>query len=48
MGATEYQLAQANIARMRGAADSSVMAEMVNHIDKMNALAEFCDGYAWR
>ena len=48
MAATEFQLAQANIARTRGSFDSPTMAGLVARIDEMNTLAESCDGFVWR
>lgn len=48
MPATEYQLAQANVARTRGCFDSPIMAGLVARIEEMNALAESCDGFVWR
>jgi hypothetical protein len=43
-----YQLAQVNIARMRGGADEPVMAGLVSRIAEMNALADGSPGFAWR
>jgi Domain of unknown function (DUF3291) len=42
------QLAQINIARARGAMDTPVMAEFVNALDEINALAESSPGFVWR
>lgn len=42
------QLAQVNIARMKGAIDSPVMADFVANLDHINALAEDSPGFVWR
>lgn len=42
------QLAQVNIARMKGAIDSPVMVDFVANLDRINALAENSPGFVWR
>ncbi|MGS2738818.1 DUF3291 domain-containing protein [Sinomicrobium sp. M5D2P17] len=42
------QLAQVNIARMKGAIDSPVMSDFVANLDRINALAESSTGFVWR
>ncbi len=41
-------LAQFNIARMRGALESPVMKDFRENLDKINALAESSAGFIWR
>jgi mannose-6-phosphate isomerase-like protein (cupin superfamily) len=43
-----YELAQLNVARMKGAKDSAVMKEFVASIDRVNALADAAPGFVWR
>jgi hypothetical protein len=43
-----FQVAQVNIARMRGGANSPVMAGLVTRILEMNALADSSPGFVWR
>jgi hypothetical protein len=43
-----YHLAQVNIARARAPLDSPVMAEFVERLDDINALAESSRGFVWR
>lgn len=43
-----YQLAQINIAKMRDAIDSPLMADFVANLDRINALAEASPGFVWR
>jgi hypothetical protein len=45
---SRYQLAQLNIALMKDAIDSPLMADFVANLDRINALAEQSPGYAWR
>ena len=45
---SRFQLAQINVARMRGPIDSPVMAEFVANLDRVNALAESSPGFVWR
>jgi len=44
----QFQLAQVNIARMRGGLSSPVMERMASRIDGMNQLAEASKGFVWR
>jgi len=44
----EYHLAQVNIARMLAPIDSPVMADFVNNLDRINAIAEKSQGFVWR
>ncbi len=45
----KYQLAQINIARMKGMnIDDPVMKEFVDNLDAVNALAEQSEGFVWR
>ncbi len=48
MESSRRQLAQVNIARMRGHPDVPVMAGMVARMDEMNRLAEQSQGFVWR
>jgi hypothetical protein len=44
-----YQLAQINIARMKGVdINDPIMKEFVENLDKVNALAESSEGFVWR
>lgn len=43
-----FQLAEVNVARMRGARDSEVMREFMAALDEINALAERSPGFVWR
>ncbi|MFZ6814833.1 DUF3291 domain-containing protein [Undibacterium sp. Rencai35W] len=43
-----YELAQLNIAVMKEPLDSPVMADFVANLDRINALAETSEGFAWR
>ncbi|MBZ0281773.1 MAG: DUF3291 domain-containing protein [Anaerolineae bacterium] len=43
-----YHIAQINIARMVAPIDSDVMADFVNNLDQINALAETTTGFVWR
>ncbi len=46
---SEYQIAQINIARIRGVnINDSIMQEFVDNLDKVNALAEESEGFIWR
>lgn len=44
----EYHLAQINIARMLAPADSAVMAEFMDNLERINALADQSPGFVWR
>jgi hypothetical protein len=43
-----HYLAQLNIAKMLAPLDSPVMADFVNNLDRINALAESSEGFVWR
>ena len=43
-----YHLAQVNIAKMLAPIDSSVMADFVNNLDRINGIAEKSPGFVWR
>jgi hypothetical protein len=45
---TSYHLAQLNIAKMKYAAEAPEMAEFMNNLDRINALAEQSPGFIWR
>jgi len=45
---SDFQLAQLNIAVMTKPLDSPVMADFVNNLDRINALAEASPGFVWR
>ncbi|WP_264566405.1 DUF3291 domain-containing protein [Flavobacterium sp. N3904] len=45
----EYQLAEINIARMKGVnIHDPIMKEFVDNLDKVNEIAEKSDGFVWR
>jgi hypothetical protein len=44
----EFHLAQINIGKMLAPIDSSVMADFVANLDRINALAENSEGFVWR
>ena len=45
----KYQLAQINIARMKGVnINDPIMQEFVDNLDKVNDLAESSEGFIWR
>jgi hypothetical protein len=44
----EFHLAQINIGKMLAPIGSSVMAEFVANLDRINALAENSEGFVWR
>jgi hypothetical protein len=44
----DSHLAQVNIGRILAPLDSPVMADFVNNLDKINALAESSQGFVWR
>jgi hypothetical protein len=45
----EYQLAEINIARMKGVAISDpIMKEFVDNLGKVNEIAEQSEGFVWR
>lgn len=43
-----FHLAQVNIARARYSLDDSRMADFMNQLDEINALAEKAPGFVWR
>lgn len=45
---SRFELAQLNIALMKEPLDSPVMAEFVDNLDRINALAESSAGFVWR
>jgi len=46
---SEYQIAQINIARMKGVnINDPVMKEFSNNLDRVNELAESSKGFVWR
>ena len=45
---SKYHLAQVNIARMLAPIDSPVMADFVDNLDRINAIAENSVGFVWR
>jgi hypothetical protein len=45
---SSFQLAQLNIAKMRETLESPLMADFVNNLDRINALAEEASGFVWR
>jgi len=44
----DYHIAQINIARMLAPLTDPVMADFVNNIDRINAIAEQSAGFVWR
>lgn len=44
----EFQLAQINIARLLKPIDHPQIADFVNQLDEINALAEKSEGFVWR
>lgn len=48
MSSNAYHIAQINIGRMTAPLDSPIMAEFVNNLDRINALAESSPGFVWR
>src|SRR5262245_227275 len=45
---SKYELAQLNVALMKEPLTSPTMADFVNNLDRINALAESSPGYVWR
>jgi uncharacterized protein DUF3291 len=43
-----HHLAQLNVGRLRAPQDSPVVAEFMEALDHINALAEGSDGFVWR
>lgn len=48
MADMEAHLAQINIGRLRAPADDPIVAEFMNALDEINALAEASPGFVWR
>ncbi len=48
MPAPSHDLAQLNVGRLRGPVDSPIVAEFMNALDEINALAETSPGFRWR
>lgn len=45
----EYQLAEINVARMKGVnINDPIMKEFVDNLDRVNTLAETSEGFVWR
>ncbi|MDX8352969.1 DUF3291 domain-containing protein [Cognatiyoonia sp. IB215182] len=44
----DWQLAEVNLARLKAPVGSPVVAEFVDALDRVNALAERMDGFVWR
>jgi hypothetical protein len=45
---SQYQLAQLNIATMKGSLESPIMADFVTNIERIYSLAESAPGFVWR
>lgn len=45
---SNYHLAQLNVGIIRAPLESPVMADFVNNLDRINALAESSPGFVWR
>lgn len=45
---SHYELAQLNIAWMKGPLDSPLLADFVANLDRINALADRSPGFVWR
>ena len=46
--AAAYELAQANIARLKAPLDSPRLKDFVEALDPVNAVADVSDGFVWR
>ena len=44
----KYHLAQVNIAKMLAPIDDPIMADFVNNLDRINAIADKAKGFVWR
>lgn len=44
----KFHIAQVNIAAMRGAIDSDIMADFVANLERINAVADATPGFVWR
>ncbi|HKU91681.1 MAG TPA: DUF3291 domain-containing protein [Steroidobacteraceae bacterium] len=45
---SNYQIAQLNVATLKAPLDSPELKDFVDNLDRINALAEGSDGFAWR
>lgn len=45
---SDYQLAQVNIAHMLAPLTDPIMADFINNLDRINALADEATGFVWR
>lgn len=45
---TRYELAQMNVARLRAPLDSPQLADFVDALDRINAIADGSSGFVWR
>ena len=45
---TRYELAQMNVARLRAPLDSPQLADFVDALDRVNAIADGSTGFVWR
>src|SRR5215813_12471394 len=45
---SQYELAQLNIAILKGPLDSPLLADFVANLDRINAVAEVSPGFVWR
>ncbi|MDP9197959.1 MAG: DUF3291 domain-containing protein [Pseudomonadota bacterium] len=45
---TRYELAQMNVARLRAPLDSPQLADFVDALDRINAIADGSPGFVWR
>ena len=43
-----YNLAQVNIAKMLAPIDDPIMADFVNNLERINAIADRSEGFVWR
>ena len=48
ISATDFHLAHANVARMRGSYDDSIMEGFVARLDPLNEIADDSPGFIWR
>ena len=48
LGTVRHHLAQFNYARARAVLDDPVMAEFVEGLDRVNAIADVAPGFVWR
>ncbi|MCI0541425.1 MAG: DUF3291 domain-containing protein [Verrucomicrobiales bacterium] len=44
----DYHVAQVNVAKMKAPLDSPIMADFVDALDEVNALADRSPGFVWR